>query len=94
MIASGGVGNLDHLADGVQQGGADAVLASISSITANSLVGQGQGPHGRTRYSRSALRFRSVYPDASVVRLSLLLAFSGLICLKLALSPLPVLSRL
>ncbi len=30
VIASGGVGNLDHLADGVQQGGADAVLpASI-----------------------------------------------------------------
>ncbi|MEG1456869.1 MAG: HisA/HisF-related TIM barrel protein, partial [Comamonas sp.] len=25
VIASGGVGNLDHLADGVQQGGADAV---------------------------------------------------------------------
>ena len=28
VIASGGVGNLDHLADGVQQGGADAVLAA------------------------------------------------------------------
>jgi len=28
VIASGGVGTLDHLADGVQQGGADAVLAS------------------------------------------------------------------
>lgn len=28
IIASGGVGNLDHLADGVQQGGADAVLAA------------------------------------------------------------------
>ncbi len=28
MIASGGVGTLDHLADGVQQGGADAVLAA------------------------------------------------------------------
>ncbi len=28
VIASGGVGNLAHLADGVQQGGADAVLAA------------------------------------------------------------------
>lgn len=28
VIASGGVGNLDHLADGVAQGGADAVLAA------------------------------------------------------------------
>jgi cyclase len=28
VIASGGGGNLDHLADGVQQGGADAVLAA------------------------------------------------------------------
>jgi len=28
VIASGGVGNLDHLADGVQQGAADAVLAA------------------------------------------------------------------
>ena len=28
VIASGGVGNLDHLADGVQRGGADAVLAA------------------------------------------------------------------
>ena len=28
VIASGGVGNLDHLADGVQQGGADAMLAA------------------------------------------------------------------
>ena len=28
MIASGGVGALAHLADGIQQGGADAVLAA------------------------------------------------------------------
>jgi imidazole glycerol-phosphate synthase subunit HisF len=28
VIASGGVGTLDHLADGVQQGGADSVLAA------------------------------------------------------------------
>jgi cyclase len=28
VIASGGVGSLDHMADGVLQGGADAVLAA------------------------------------------------------------------
>ena len=28
VIASGGVGNLDHLVDGVVEGGADAVLAA------------------------------------------------------------------
>jgi len=28
VIASGGVGNLDDLADGIQKGGADAVLAA------------------------------------------------------------------
>jgi cyclase len=28
VIASGGVGNLEHLADGIQIGGADAVLAA------------------------------------------------------------------
>jgi cyclase len=28
IIASGGVGTLDHLVDGVVQGGADAVLAA------------------------------------------------------------------
>jgi len=28
VIASGGVGNLDHLSEGVIQGGADAVLAA------------------------------------------------------------------
>jgi len=28
VIASGGVGNLQHLADGVTKGGADAVLAA------------------------------------------------------------------
>jgi cyclase len=28
VIASGGVGSLDHLADGIELGGADAVLAA------------------------------------------------------------------
>ena len=40
VIASGGVGNLDHLADGVQQGGADAVLAASSFHYGEYTVGQ------------------------------------------------------
>ena len=35
MIASGGVGNLQHLVDGVIKGGADAVLAASIFTTAN-----------------------------------------------------------
>ena len=34
-IASGGVGNLQHLADGILQGGADAVLAASIFTLAN-----------------------------------------------------------
>ena len=34
VIASGGVGNLEHLADGIQTGGADAVLAAVSGAMA------------------------------------------------------------
>ncbi|MFZ4286945.1 imidazole glycerol phosphate synthase subunit HisF [Variovorax sp. HJSM1_2] len=40
VIASGGVGNLDHLADGVQQGGADAVLAASIFHYGEFTVGQ------------------------------------------------------
>ena len=40
IIASGGVGNLDHLADGVQQGGADAVLAASIFHYGEYTVGQ------------------------------------------------------
>ncbi|OYD50949.1 imidazole glycerol phosphate synthase subunit HisF [Acidovorax kalamii] len=40
VIASGGVGNLDHLADGVQQGGADAVLAASIFHYGEYTVGQ------------------------------------------------------
>ena len=36
VIASGGVGKLEHLADGITDGGADAVLAARSSTTASS----------------------------------------------------------
>jgi cyclase len=40
VIASGGVGTLDHLADGVQQGGADAVLAASIFHYGEFTVGQ------------------------------------------------------
>ena len=40
VIASGGVGNLDHLADGIQQGGADAVLAASIFHYGEFTVGQ------------------------------------------------------
>jgi len=40
VIASGGVGNLDHLADGIQTGGADAVLAASVFHYGEYTVGQ------------------------------------------------------
>ena len=40
VIASGGVGTLDHLADGIQQGGADAVLAASIFHYGEYTVGQ------------------------------------------------------
>jgi len=40
VIASGGVGTLEHLADGVQQGGADAVLAASIFHFGEYTVGQ------------------------------------------------------
>src|SRR3954468_17584862 len=40
VIASGGVGNLDHLADGIQTGGADAVLAASIFHYGEFTVGQ------------------------------------------------------
>ena len=40
VIASGGVGNLDHLADGILQGGADAVLAASIFHFGEYTVGQ------------------------------------------------------
>ena len=40
VIASGGVGNLQHLVDGVQQGGADAVLAASIFHYGEYTVGQ------------------------------------------------------
>jgi cyclase len=40
VIASGGVGALEHLAEGIQQGGADAVLAASIFHYGTFTVGQ------------------------------------------------------
>jgi cyclase len=40
VIASGGVGNLQHLVDGVKQGGADAVLAASIFHFAEDSIGE------------------------------------------------------
>jgi cyclase len=40
VIASGGVGNLQHLADGIREGGADAVLAASIFHYGEFTVGQ------------------------------------------------------
>jgi cyclase len=40
VIASGGVGNLQHLVDGIKQGGADAVLAASIFHFAEHTVGE------------------------------------------------------
>ena len=52
VIASGGVGSLDDLADGIQLGGADAVLAASIFHYGEHTVARGQGAHGRARHSR------------------------------------------
>ena len=52
VIASGGVGNLDHLADGVSEGHADAVLARDLPFRRIHRA-PGQGTHARTRHRGS-----------------------------------------
>ena len=57
VIASGGVGNLDHLADGIQQGGADAVLAASIFHYGEYTVGQAKAswPRAASRCVSEAL---------------------------------------
>ena len=47
VIASGGVGTLDHLAEGIQQGGADAVLAASIFHYGEFTVGQAKAHMAR-----------------------------------------------
>jgi cyclase len=50
VIASGGVGNLQHLVDGVLEGGADAVLAASIFHFGEYTVGEAKDGHGRRGY--------------------------------------------
>ena len=52
VIASGGVGTLEHLADGIRIGGADAVLAASIFHYGEFTVARGQGAAGRATASR------------------------------------------
>jgi hypothetical protein len=55
VIASGGVGTLEHLSDGIRIGGADAVLAA-SIFHYGEFTGRpGQGPAGARRHSGAAV---------------------------------------
>ena len=58
VIASGGVGNLDHLADGVQQGGADAVLAASIFHFGEYTIGQ-----AKARMAGRGIAVRPPYDD-------------------------------
>ena len=50
VIASGGVGTLDHLVDGVRQGHASAVLAASIFHFGEFTIRRGEGAHGRGRH--------------------------------------------
>ena len=54
VIASGGVGNLDHLVDGIRQGHATAVLAASIFHFGEFTIRAGQGPHGARRPADAA----------------------------------------
>ncbi len=49
VIASGGVGTLDHLVEGIRDGHATAVLAASIFHFGTFTIGAGQGPHGQGR---------------------------------------------
>ena len=52
VIASGGVGTLEHLADGVTEGRADAVLAASIFHYGEYTVRPGEGLHAQRAASR------------------------------------------
>ena len=64
VIASGGVGTLDHLADGVQQGGADAVLAASIFHYGEHTVGEAKALMAARGIPGPAVRARSGLPIA------------------------------
>ena len=62
VIASGGVGTLDHLVEGVTEGGASAVLAASIFHFGELHHRRGQGGDGRGRHSREARHERARPP--------------------------------
>ena len=54
VIASGGVGTLEHLVDGIVEGGADAVLAASIFHFGEHTVAEAKAAHGRRRHHRAA----------------------------------------
>jgi hypothetical protein len=75
VIASGGVGTLDHLVDGITLGKADAVLAASIFHFGEFTVPSGQGVHGRARYRDAAGLIGPVIPGTASTTASRL--FSG-----------------
>ena len=65
VIASGGVGNLDHLADGVLLGGAEAVLAASIFPLWRIYGTAGQAAHGQSRYSSEAVKGSGIGGEAT-----------------------------
>ena len=55
MIASGGVGNLEHLVDGMLKGHADAVLAASIFHYGEYTVRQAKQLHGAARHRGQTL---------------------------------------
>ena len=49
VIASGGVGTLDHMVEGIRDGHATAVLAASIFHFGTFTIGAGQGPYGQGR---------------------------------------------
>ena len=62
MIASGGVGTLQHLVDGVTVGGADAVLAASIFHYGEFTIGQAKARDARRR--RGSREWPRAKPDA------------------------------
>ena len=64
VIASGGVGNLEHLADGVTVGGADAVLAASIFHYGEYTVGQ-----AKALMAQRGIPVRQLVPSGSLSQL-------------------------
>jgi imidazole glycerol-phosphate synthase subunit HisF len=62
VIASGGVGALEHLSEGIRIGGADAVLAASIFHYGEFTVGAGQGAAGARRHPGAAVKARALPP--------------------------------